>query len=34
MDLDSPRYGLIRVDQPSMERLAQQVAGSPPQQAP
>jgi hypothetical protein len=31
MDMDSPRYGLIRLDQRSMERLAQQVAGSPPQ---
>ena len=34
LDLDSPRYGLIRLNQPSMDRLAQQVAGSLPQQAP
>ena len=33
-DLDGPRRGLIRIDQPSMDRLAQQVAGSLPQQAP
>jgi hypothetical protein len=31
LDLDSPRYGFIRLDQPSMDRLAQQVAGSLPQ---
>jgi hypothetical protein len=34
MDLDSPRYGLIRIDQRSIDRLAQLVEGSPPQQAP
>lgn len=33
MDLDSPRYGLIRIDQPSMERMAQEIAGNLPQQA-
>ena len=34
LDVDSPRYGFIRIDQPSMDRVAQQVAGSLPQQAP
>ena len=34
MDLDSPRYGLIRIGQASMDRLAQQIGGSLPQQAP
>lgn len=34
MDLDSPRYGLIRIDQRSIDRLAQLVATSLPQQAP
>jgi hypothetical protein len=31
LDLDSPRYGLIVMTQPSMERVAQLVAGPPPQ---
>jgi hypothetical protein len=34
MDMDSPRYGLIRTTQPSMERQAQQMMSSLPQQAP
>ena len=34
MDMDSPRYGLIRITQPSMDRVAQQIANSLPQQAP
>jgi hypothetical protein len=34
MDMDSPRYGLIRITQPSMERVAQQMMNSLPQQAP
>jgi hypothetical protein len=34
MDMDSPRYGQIRITQPSMERVAQQIASSLPQQAP
>lgn len=28
LDMDSPRYGLVKISQPSMERLAQQVSGS------
>ncbi|HEY4011593.1 MAG TPA: hypothetical protein VGM11_15670 [Acidobacteriaceae bacterium] len=31
LDLDSPRYGVIRATQPSMERVAELVAGPPPQ---
>lgn len=34
MDMDSPRYGLIRITQPSMDRVARQMAKSLPQQAP
>lgn len=34
MDLDNPRYGLIRIPQPSMDRVAQQIANTLPQQAP
>ena len=34
MDMDSPRYGLIVITQPSMERAAQQMMSSLPQQAP
>lgn len=30
MDLDSPRYGLIKMAQPSLERVARLVQGSPP----
>ena len=34
MDMDSPRYGLIVITQPSMGRVAQQMMSSLPQQAP
>ena len=34
MDMDSPRYGLIVITQPSMERVAKQMMSSLPQQAP
>jgi hypothetical protein len=34
MDMDSPRYGLIRITQPSMERVTQQMMSSLPQHAP
>jgi hypothetical protein len=34
MDMDSPRYGLIRITQPSMDRVAQQMMSSLPQHAP
>jgi hypothetical protein len=33
MDLDSPRHGLIRITQPSMDRVTQQIMSSLPQQA-
>ena len=34
MDMDSPRYGLIQITQPSMERVAQEMMSTLPQQVP
>jgi hypothetical protein len=34
MDMESPRFGQIQITQPSMERVAQQMMSSLPQQAP
>lgn len=34
MDLDSPRYGLIKIDQPSFDRLAPEIMHSLPHQEP